>query len=1080
MKRSFPIILAATAAVMLALVAPCAAQEADPGALTQRIVELRLAGDYTGAAAAAAALLDAVVGDPEATELDVDDATQLVATLRFAATLPEAARLELARADSFGMAMEESWAQGLYKEGAGAARQRLHLYREYFGERHLATATAEDELASLLQYEGEYEEAEPLFLDALRIRREQLGPDHVYVGATLNNLGMLHQATGDLEAARDDITESLDILTRALGDDDLNVAAITANLGILLQRMGDYDGAERHLLRALEVRRAALGDDNPDVASSLNALASFYYDSMDYAKAEPFLRRATATWQEVLGNDHPYVALSLSNMGALLAARGEYSEAEAFHRQAVDIYRATLGDEHPDLAFALHNLAHTLESEGDYAGAEPLFRESLEIRRSAFGDTHPEVAVSLNGLAHVLQVAGKYDEAEPLYREALAMHRELLGDDHLEVATDLSNLASLLEETGRLDEALGLYREALEIRTRTLGGQSAAVAYNLSSIGHLELREGYPVAAEMTLGEAASVYDAARLRAGTGMSSATMALRLRPPLVALAVSRLEQGKVDDAWPAAERALARTLADLLMSAEERSLTRAESVREDSLRSLLANLEGEVLAYAGAAASDSTGEAARLGEESRHRLLEAEADWSAFQQRLAEAHPVTEGHLFPLERIQRALGQETAIIGWIDADVGGGDVESWGYVIRHDGSVGWARCGSATGSTVRSLQRRYGKYREQISDPSSSSAGLLRDARSIWRERLEPLMPSLEGARALVVLPSGSVLGLPLETLVDDAGVLVGDRFAVSYAPSATVFAWLEERGETAGRSDAMLLVGDPPFTEADLEAMESEASEAGVARGASEDTESDDPRAAGDPERGVRGGRSSLEGLPRLPGSRAEVLSLSSLTDDATVLLGPDATEQELVELASEDKLKDYGIIHLATHALVDDERPDQSALVLSQVDLPDPLESALAGSRIYDGLLTAGEIVREWDLDCDLVSLSACETALGKEVAGEGYIGFAHAFLQAGARGMLLSLWKVEDTATSLLMRRFYENRLGVYDDERGNEPGFKMSKADALREAKAWLRAYTDADGYRPYDHPYYWSAFVLIGDRS
>jgi CHAT domain-containing protein len=153
---------------------------------------------------------------------------------------------------------------------------------------------------------------------------------------------------------------------------------------------------------------------------------------------------------------------------------------------------------------------------------------------------------------------------------------------------------------------------------------------------------------------------------------------------------------------------------------------------------------------------------------------------------------------------------------------------------------------------------------------------------------------------------------------------------------------------------------------------------------------------------------------------------------------------------------------------VDDDFPENSALVLSQIGLPDPLEAARSGERIYDGLLTAKEIVREWELNADLVTLSACETGLGKTVRGEGYIGFAHAFFQAGARSMLVSLWKVEDEATALLMERFYRNRAGG-----------AMTKAEALREAKLWLREQTDEQGNQPYAHPYYWSAFVLIGDR-
>jgi len=154
--------------------------------------------------------------------------------------------------------------------------------------------------------------------------------------------------------------------------------------------------------------------------------------------------------------------------------------------------------------------------------------------------------------------------------------------------------------------------------------------------------------------------------------------------------------------------------------------------------------------------------------------------------------------------------------------------------------------------------------------------------------------------------------------------------------------------------------------------------------------------------------------------------------------------------------------------------------VLSQVGLPDAYESALAGERIYDGLLSAKEIVRGWDLNADLVTLSACETGLGREVAGEGYVGFAHAFFQAGARSLLVSLWKVGDRATALLMRRFYENRRGTYDDVRDGKSGEPMSKARALQEAKRYLRQYEDESGRRPYDHPYYWSAFILMGERS
>jgi CHAT domain-containing protein len=234
---------------------------------------------------------------------------------------------------------------------------------------------------------------------------------------------------------------------------------------------------------------------------------------------------------------------------------------------------------------------------------------------------------------------------------------------------------------------------------------------------------------------------------------------------------------------------------------------------------------------------------------------------------------------------------------------------------------------------------------------------------------------------------------------------------------------------------------------------------------------------------LAGNRELLSSLSRLPSTREEVQVVARLHGPRSrLLLGPEASEQELGRMAQAGELKQFRTIHLATHALVDDERPENSALVLSQVDLPDPYEAAVKGERIYDGLLDAKEIVREWKLDADLVTLSACETGLGQKVVGEGYVGLAHAFLQAGARSLLVSLWRVEDRSTSMLMERFYENWRGGYTGVRGegHATGAPLPKVEALQEAKHWLREWEDAGGERPYQHPYYWSGFVLIGEAD
>jgi CHAT domain-containing protein len=234
----------------------------------------------------------------------------------------------------------------------------------------------------------------------------------------------------------------------------------------------------------------------------------------------------------------------------------------------------------------------------------------------------------------------------------------------------------------------------------------------------------------------------------------------------------------------------------------------------------------------------------------------------------------------------------------------------------------------------------------------------------------------------------------------------------------------------------------------------------------------------------------------LPGTRREVEAIAPLFDRADKLLGAEASEQRLDELATSSRLKDYTHLHLATHGVQHPKIGLQSTLILAADRLPDPLPLILAGKKVYDGRLTAEQILRTWQLDAELVTLSACQTGLGKYEWGEGYLGFAQALFLAGGRSLVLSQWKVDDNATALLMTRFYQNLLG-------KRPGLDqpLPKAEALAEAKAWLRGLTAKDvdqelarlprgaerekqaapvpaAVHPYGHPYYWAAFILIGD--
>jgi CHAT domain-containing protein len=228
-----------------------------------------------------------------------------------------------------------------------------------------------------------------------------------------------------------------------------------------------------------------------------------------------------------------------------------------------------------------------------------------------------------------------------------------------------------------------------------------------------------------------------------------------------------------------------------------------------------------------------------------------------------------------------------------------------------------------------------------------------------------------------------------------------------------------------------------------------------------------------------------------------------------VLVGEEAKERRIAALAADGHLQGFGFFHIATHAMMNDRDPLRSALILSGDEPQAAFESALLGSPVFDGQITATQIMETWKLDAELVTLSACESGLGKESGGEGFLGFSQALFLAGARSLVLSLWRVEDTATTLLMTRFYENMLGAFKTPRtasgiSYEPGTTLPKATALEEARNWLRSITwqELEAYptvapyvsrglvpvddttmverqqRPFADPHYWAAFIIMGD--
>jgi tetratricopeptide (TPR) repeat protein len=383
--------------------------------------------------------------------------------------VPPAGAEEQTRGLLFGLASYRHCALAAYAQARPLYERALAITEKLRGPDHSDTALILNELALLLQDQGELAGARQLHERALTIRERVLGPDHTDTAESLNNLARLLQAQGELAAARPLLERAVAIYRKALGPEHPSTATSLNNLALLLQAQGDLKGARPLCERALAIYEKALGPEHPSTAASLNNLAFLLEAEGELVQARPLYQRALAIDEKVLGPDHPDTATDLSNLALLMEKLGERESARALFERALAIREKVLGPDHPQTVKSLDNLASLLHDQGELVQAQPLYERALAIREKAPGPDNPRTAQCLNDLAALLQDQGELTGARPLYQRALAIYEKALGTDHPNTNRLRRNLARLLVAAGSPAEALRLAQTALAAHENALG-----------------------------------------------------------------------------------------------------------------------------------------------------------------------------------------------------------------------------------------------------------------------------------------------------------------------------------------------------------------------------------------------------------------------------------------------------------------------------------------------------------------------------------------------------------------------------------------------------------------------------------
>jgi CHAT domain-containing protein/tetratricopeptide (TPR) repeat protein len=387
-----------------------------------------------------------------------------------------------------------------------------------------------------------------------------------------------------------------------------------------------------------------------------------------------------------------------------------------------------------------------------------------------------------------------------------------------------------------------------------------------------------------------------------------------------------------------------------------------------------------------------------------LARLERERDAFRVKLRVEHPALAEARYPTLAAARELQQtlrphETAVSFFL------AEPDSFRWTVRRDGitfqRIAGRRAIEAQANRLRGRLRAPGDLAAVHTEAAALAALLLEDFH-------------LDAGSALAVIPHGVLNYVPFEVLPLD-GSMVIERHAVAYAPSLNSLAQL--RGAPPNRAPfRVLATGNPALQASGVRASASRA-----------------------------GDVAHLALLAPLPFADEELTAIERTFSGRAEILRGAASRESAFRAA---RFGDFPIIHFATHAIVVEERPTRSGLLFS----PEANE---------DGLLQMPEIYR-LRLNAELVVLSACETALGREITGEGIVGLTRAFFYAGSRAVVAALWNVNDRFSAEFSERFYrEIREGRSTDE-------------ALRHAKLAFIAHPR------FSHPFYWSSLVLSGDGT
>jgi CHAT domain-containing protein/Tfp pilus assembly protein PilF len=907
-------------------------------------------------------------------------------------------------------------------DGFGRMNRTMWLVKEIEGWKIWKYTASEEELA-----------ADLIALQTPQERRALLeankGLVTVELDRALGNRGRILVNQGSYMQALPILDLALSIANQV--QDGPGIIAAWRWMGITHYWMGGYAQALECFHKSLKL--AEERNDKRGIGNAVNGIGIVYNSQGNYLRALEYQEKSLKMSEE-LGNKGA-VAVDLHNIGAIYDHQGAKQQALEYYKKSLKIKEEINNQD--SIATTWNNIGALYGSQGNYEQAIEAFQKSLKIR---------EGLSEKSRIAEVLHNIGVLHYLRGDYAQALAYNQR-----SLKLAEDYALIAQIFTNLGETYLKMKEYASAIEFADRAADSATRAdlsdVYWDARTIAgktHLALNQGEQ--AEKAFLDAIQAVEKLRQQVAGGEQARSRFFEGRvAPYYAMVELLIARNDLPQALAYAERAKGRVLLDVLNDGRvniTKTMTDDEINRDRTLIAEIASLNQQI-----ARQKLSSQTADPQVRALNTRLEKARLEYESFQTSLYIQHPqlkVQRGQTQPmtLDKTAELLTDgKTALLEFVISEE-----KSYLFVITKSASP-------SESVKVPLLLKVYplnikSKELAEMAEAFRLKAAerdltIKRSAQQLYDLLISPAEGQLQGISKLCIVPDGALWNLPFQALHQGRKGYLLERFAIFYAPSLSVLREMIRKGNNErsesdpGRVNAvgiqpavissktgapeLLAVGNPAFGGKTIAKITS------VYR---EDT------------------------FSPLPDAEKEVNILGQLYGHSRSKVLFREQAQEGTVKTEADK---YSVLHFATHAILDDNSPMYSRILLSDT----------ATGNQEDGMLEAWEFMK-LDLRARLVVLSACQTARGRIAAGEGIIGMSWALFVAGSPAVVVTQWKVDSARSSELMVEFHRNLLKKTP---GNRPA--MSKSEALRQAALKLLR-----GH--YIHPAFWAGFILIGDEK